>query len=122
LALGGWTLWQAPSGNWWLLWPVALGISYAVWWRGSRTILERASRAANELELQWDDLLRYKQVREFTIGVAWGPAAVAGFLASIVENWMTAAFCVGLVVIAIQLTVFRDGRDLWRRPWMVASS
>jgi hypothetical protein len=88
--------------------------------------MDRRSSASDELELGWDDLLRFEQVRMFTLGCAWLPATyifladegvvneralAAGTSADL--SWM---FYVPAVWVVVFLT-FRQGRQLWRRAW-----
>ena len=75
LALSAWGLrYVAASAMLWLACAAASGVAFVTWHHAARYIMNRPSSASDEIELGWDDLLRFRQVRVFTVGAAWGPA------------------------------------------------
>ncbi len=75
LALSAWGLrYVAASAMLWLACAAASGVAFVTWHHAARCIMNRPSSASDEIELGWDDLLRFRQVRVFTVGAAWAPA------------------------------------------------
>ncbi|MBO0837426.1 MAG: hypothetical protein J2P28_18225 [Actinobacteria bacterium] len=104
---------------WWDAWVVAYAVAVLVWWATARSVMSRPSGAGDAIELGWDDVIRFSQVRGLTMAIAWLPAvclvlidgaAAPQFGAAWVLLPVTAAFVVVMVV-------FRQGRQLWRRAW-----
>jgi hypothetical protein len=133
-AAGPWGLWyiRAPA-TWWLAYAAAMAAALAAWRYAAASVMKRPSSASDAIELAWDDLLRFRQVREMTTCAAWGPALFA-YLADCI---MSSAFfhttpapgmvpadfimwtlLVPVVIAAVLAAVFRQGRSLWRQAWM----
>ena len=134
-ALGAWGLWYvAAPATWWLACAAALAAAFAAWRYAATSLMNRPSSASDAIELGWDDLLRFRQVRAVTSGAAWAPA----IFVYLIDCMMSSAFVqkttvpageVGyevrwwpiIVPIAVGLLlaqVFRRGRHLWRRAWV----
>lgn len=133
-ALGAWGLWYvAAPATWWLACAAALAAAFATCRYAATSIMNRPSRASDAIELGWDDLLRFRQVRGVTAGTAWGPAAFM----YLIDCMMSSAFfqkttapgevsyqirwwpiIVPIVVGVLLFQVFRQGRHLWRRAWL----
>jgi hypothetical protein len=74
-AAGAGGLWyiRAPA-TWWLACAAAMAAVPAAWRYAAASVMKRPSSASDAIELAWDDMLRFRQVREMTACVAWGPA------------------------------------------------
>jgi hypothetical protein len=133
-ALTAWGLWYvAASPLWWLGCAAALAGAVAVGRFTADRIMSRPSSASDSLELGWDDLLRFRQVRGLMIGLAWGSAALAYLIDAVASsafvtgtpipggesyqfNWWP--IVVPVIVIVVLYRVFRQGRRLWRQAWL----
>lgn len=108
---------------WWVVFMAAYGAAVAAWWWAVSTIMGRPTSASDELELGWDDLFRFRQVRSLTAGATWGPPLLIFFfneLAAQPPNSPTlplVPFYVVCIVALFVYLVFRQGRQLWRRAW-----
>jgi hypothetical protein len=133
-ALGAWGLrYVAAPATWWLACAAALAAAFAAWRYAAASLMSRPSSASDTIELGWDDLLRFRQVRAVTVYTAWAPAifvyltdcmmssafvqqtTAPGMVSYQVQGWPI------LVPIAVGLLlawVFRQGRHLWRRAWL----
>ena len=134
LALSAWGLRHvgAPA-TWWLACAAAFGVAFVAWHRAARNIMNRPSSASDEIELGWDDLLRFRQVRALTVSAAWAPALVVYMIdctmaSAFIRNF-TGPNMVGaqiqwwpillpLAPLGLVLLLFRQGRSLWRRAWL----
>ena len=133
-AAGAWGLWyiRAPAA-WWLACTAAMAAAVVTWHYAAAGIMKRPSSASNAIELGWDDLLRFRQVREMTACVAWTPP----ILVYLADCMMSSAFfhttpapgmvpadllawflLLPVVIAGVLAVVFRRGRHLWRRAWM----
>lgn len=138
-AFGAWGLWYvAAPGTWWLACSAAWAVAFAASHYAATSVMNRPSGASDEIELGWDDVLRFKQVRSIAAGGAWAPTTVV-----YVIDWMmtsasgheTTAHCaagvcevscqvqwwpfvVPVVAGLLLIGVFRQGRQLWRRAWL----
>jgi len=122
---GGWGLWLAAAPAWWwIVCTAAFGAGAFAWWHATSAIMNRPSSASDEIELGWDDLLRFRRVRGLTIGAALLPAIVV-FLADYqlafkfdgsqpVPLW---PFLPMIAAAVIAFSVFRQGSQLWRQAW-----
>ena len=126
VAFGAWGLWRvAAPAVWWVACPVAFGAGVVAWWYAARGVMSRPSSASDEVELGWDDLLRFRAVRELTQGSAWLPplmlALVDSFMARQLDREPGFQFwpyvVVGVAFLLVYRT-FRQGRQLWRRAWL----
>jgi hypothetical protein len=94
--------------------------------------MKRPSSASDAIELAWDDLLRFRQVREMTTCAAWGPALLVYLADSIMSSaffhttpapGMVPADFIGwtllvpVVILVVLAVVFRQERHLWRQAW-----
>jgi hypothetical protein len=133
-ALGAWGLWYvAASATWWLACAAALAAAFAAWRYAATSVMNRPSSASDAIELGWDDLLRFREVRAITLSVAWAPA----ILVYLIDCMMSSAFVhktmapglvsyqvqwlplvVPIVVGLLLFRVFRQGRQRWRRAWL----
>src|SRR5262249_46267792 len=121
---GGWGLSQASRPAWWwATFAVASGLALAVWGVSATAVMSRPSSASDEIELGWDDLIRFMHVRSMTISAAWMPAVFI-FLA----DWEASSqpgstsFWPSYLILAVFITlciVYRQGRTLWRRAWLL---
>jgi hypothetical protein len=74
-ALGAWRLWYvAAPVTWWLACAAALAAAFAAWRYAATSLMSRPSSASDAIELGWDDLLRFRQVRAVTAVAAWATA------------------------------------------------
>lgn len=134
LALSAWGLRHvvAPA-TWWLACAAAFGVAFVAWHRAARNIMNRPSSASDEIELGWDDLLRFRQVRVLTVGAAWAPALIVYMIdctmASAFFRNFTGPGTVGVQIhwwpillplapLGLVALLFRQGRGLWRRAWL----
>jgi hypothetical protein len=134
LALSAWALWHvgAPA-TWWLAFAAAFIVAFAAWRRAAWGIMNRPSRASDEIELGWDDLLRFRQVRVLTAGAAWGPTFLVYVLdlimaTTVIQNvnghtegeaqvqWWP--ILLPIVTLLLLRRLFRRGRYRWRRAWL----
>jgi hypothetical protein len=138
-AAGAGGLWyiRAPA-TWWLACAATMAAALAAWRYAAAGVMKRPSSASDAIELAWDDLLRFRQVREMTAGAAWGPAllvyladcimssaffrtpashttTVPGTVPADFIGWTLLAPVVIAVVLAV---VLRRGRHLWRQAWI----
>jgi hypothetical protein len=129
---GGWGLWLASAPTWWwAAFAAASGVSLAAWWVCAKAVMSRPSNASDEIELGWDDLIRFSRVRSTTIGAAWLPALLI-FLAdwsAATQPGRTAQLQVSLwpfyllvAFFAVLVSIYQQGRKLWRQAWMVDGS
>jgi len=110
-----------------------LAAAFAAWRYAATSLMNRPSSASDAIELGWDDLLRFRQVRAVTAGAAWAPAAylylIDCMMPSAFGQQTTAPGEVGYqlrwwpiiapIAVALLLArVFRQGRHLWRRAWL----
>jgi hypothetical protein len=133
-AAGAGGLWyiRAPA-TWWLACAAAMAAALVAWRYAAASVMKRPSSASDAIELAWDDMLRFRQVREMTACAAWGPAlfvyladcimSSAFFHTTPAPGMVPADFIgwtlLGPAVIAVVLAVvFRPGRHLWRLAWM----
>jgi hypothetical protein len=114
------------SPGWWAACAAGLAIALVAWWHLVRTLMDRRSSASDKLELGWDDVLRFEQVRGFTMVFAWLPATYILFAdQGIVSGQAIAAgggFDFGWMYLVaaiwfLTFLTFRQGRLLWRRAW-----
>jgi hypothetical protein len=137
-ALTAWGLWYAAASPiWWLACAIALTGAVAVGRYAVANIMNRPSSASDAIELGWDDLLRFRQVRAVTASVAWAPAAFV----YLIDCLMSPAFftqtttpgevsyqlrwwpiVVPVLVVVLLSGVFRQGRQLWRQAWLERSA
>lgn len=133
-ALGVWGLWRAAApAMWWLACAAALAAAVAAWHYAARSIMNRPSSASDEIELGWDDLLRFRRVRGVTAGAAWGSALFVYLIDCVMSSaFVTETVTPGMVSYQLQwwpvvvpvvagfllYWVFRQGRQLWRRAWL----
>lgn len=133
-AAGAWGLWytRAPA-TWWLACTAAMAAALAAWRYAAAGIMKRPSSASDALELGWDDLLRFRQVREMTACVAWVPATLvymadcmmsSAFFhtttapATVPADFLAWTLLVPVVIVVVLAVVFRQGRHLWRQAWI----
>lgn len=117
---GAWGFWRVDAGPWWVTWPPTLVSGAVAWWFAVKAILTRASRASDDIELGWDDVLRYRQARGLTIGAAWTPAAVLFLIDFGLSdpgslNLIPFYVVIGGTVALVQ--IFKEGRGNWRQSW-----
>ena len=134
LALGAWGLRHvAAPATWWLAGAAAFGVGFVAWHHAAWSIMNRPSSASDEVELGWNDLLRFRQVRGFTVTVAWTPALMVFLLDCMMASAFTRKFTapgevgyqlvwwpilVPIVTLVLLGLVFRQGRGMWRRAWL----
>jgi hypothetical protein len=133
-AAGAGGLWyiRAPA-TWWLACAAAMAAALATWRHAAASVMKRPSSASNAIELAWDDLLRFRQVRDMTACAAWGPALLvyladcimsSAFFHTTPAPGMVRADLIGwsllvpVVILVVLAVVFRQGRHLWRQAWM----
>jgi hypothetical protein len=121
-AVVAWGLLQTHSPvRWWILDFATFALAGAVWWFMEIAILRHPSTASDELELGWDDVLRFRRVRGLAIGAAWLPPFFVFLLDFVAHQHPThlqgATLWPVYVPIAVGggvYMVFRQGRHLWR--------
>lgn len=126
VALTAWALRHAAApATWWVACAAAFGVAFAVWLRAAESVMNRPSSASDEIELGWDDLLRFRQVRVLTIGATWGPAVVVylidlltGFTSSANGHSSWLPILLPVVALVLLTRLFRQGRNRWRRAWL----
>lgn len=128
-AAGGWGLWLASAPVWrWAAFAAACGVALTAWWASAKAVMGRASNASDDIELGWDDLIRFSRVRSMTIGAAWLPA-----LCIIAADWNAAAsqpgptpqfytpawpFYLLSAACVVLYLIYQQGRKLWRQAWV----
>jgi hypothetical protein len=124
---GGWGLWLASAAPvWWVIFAATCGIAVTAWSASARAIMHRPSSASNEIELGWDDLIRFSRVRAMTVSAAWLPAIII-FLADcyVASPAATTAsqplwpLYLPVAVLVVLYLVFRQGRMRWRQAWLL---
>lgn len=121
----GWGLWQVAAPAWgWIVCTAAFGAGAFAWWHATSAIMSRPSSASDEIELGWDDLLRFRNVRGLTIAAAWLPAILVfvadyqlAFLLNGSQTVELRPFLPTIAAAVIAFRVFRQGRELWRQAW-----
>jgi len=125
-AFGAWGLWRVTvPAFWWVACAVAFGAGLLAWWCAARAIMARPSNASGEVELGWHDLLRFRAVRDLTVGVAFLPPLmlllVDDFMSWQLSKRTSLQLWPFLVIIVAWLPLhrtFRQGRQLWRLAWL----
>jgi hypothetical protein len=138
-AFGAWGLWYvAAPTTWWLVCAAAWAAAFAASHYAATSVMNRPSSASDEIELGWEDVLRFRQVRSITAAVAWAPTIflyLIDWLMSSAFGRETTAHCAaGVCEVSYQVQlwpifaplvaglllsrVFRQGRQLWRRAWL----
>ncbi|MBO0823884.1 MAG: hypothetical protein J2P27_08505 [Actinobacteria bacterium] len=104
---------------WWDAWVAAYAVAVLVWWATTRTVMSRPSRADDMIELGWDDVIRFYQVRGLTVAIAWLPAVCLVLIDGAATPQVGAPWVLLPVIAAfvVVMVVFRQGRQLWRRAW-----
>lgn len=126
VAFGAWGLWRVDApALWWVACQLAFGAGLLAWWYAARHIMNRPSSASDEGELGWDDLLRFRAVRDLTVGAAWLPPLVLllidDFMSWQLDQEHSLQLWPYLVIIVAGLHLyrtFRQGRQLWRQAWL----
>lgn len=127
---GAWGLWLASAPAWrWATFAAACGVALAAWRASAKAVMGRACNASDDIELGWDDVIRFSRVRSMTIGAAWLPA-----LCIIVADWnaaasqpsrtpqfYTSALPIYLLIAAcvVLKLIYQQGRKLWRQAWVL---
>jgi hypothetical protein len=115
------------AAAWWAACAAGLVAAAAAWWYLATALMDARSNATDQIELGWDDVLRFEQVRSFTRYCAWLPAIYIFMMnqaialqqqlrAGVTEfslNWIFVPF---VIFWALERT-FRQGRRRWRRAW-----
>jgi hypothetical protein len=126
VAFGAWGLWRVSApAIWWVACQLGFGAAMLAWWYAAGHIMNRPSSASDELELGWDDLLRFRAVRDLTIGAAWLPPLML-LLVDDFMSWQLDKdhgfqlwpFPVIIVAALLLYRTLRQGRQLWRKAWL----
>jgi hypothetical protein len=134
LALSAWGLRHvAAPATWWLAFAAAAIAAFGAWRRAAWGIMNRPSSASDEIELGWDDLLRFRQVRGLTAAAAWGPTVMVYVIDCVMASAFTRNFTgpnmmgvqiqwwpilLPIATLVLLSLLFRQGRGLWRRAWL----
>jgi len=131
-AAGAFGLWLASAPAWrWATFAAACGVALTAWWASAKAVMGRPSNASDDIELGWDDLIRFSRVRSMTIGAAWLPA-----LCIIMADWSAASqrgrtpqfyasawpFYLLIAACVVLYLIYQQGRKLWRQAWVLDSS
>jgi hypothetical protein len=122
VAVGAWGLWLLhAAAPWWALCAGGYVAALAAWWYAAAAAMNRPSNASDILELGWDDMFRFMNVRALTMSVPWMTAAFLLLTDTLIDSppvsfWPLYMIAIMTVVLYLYL-VFRQGRHLWRRAW-----
>jgi len=121
MGVSAWGLQRSHSSiHWWAVEFGALVLAGVIWWLLENTVMDQPSTASDPVELEWDDLFRFRRVRSLAIGAAWIPPMAGWVLDSLMNQQLShftpsPLWVYGPLIISITVAlVFRQGRLLWR--------
>jgi hypothetical protein len=121
MGVSAWGLQQSHSPiHWWMVEFGALVMAGVLWWFLENAVMDHPSTASDPIELEWDDLFRFRRVRSLALGAAWIPPTAGWVLNYLMIQqlnphtqsplWVFGPLAVGIGV----ALVFRQGSLLWR--------